>query len=262
MPPGRSALCDRRQQRGVDGAQDIGEQQVGRPDQRSQHRRHRPPEIDRPADAVPRRRSAPRPHWRRRRSRCRWRAAAPSCTAAMARMPLPLPRSSTSRPAGAAAPAAPARHGWNRARRCRMPISGSSTTVQVPGRSASAIQEGITVSRPKWRGPSPSRQRVDQSTDSSSRRASGDRVHLGAPADRSSASAPASSGAKVTSVPSSRSSTACPVRATSQAPMASRSRRRAVARRWPTSSCAERFLELGPEAGARLGGSPSSFASS
>ena len=168
-----------------------------------------------------------------------------------------------------AAAAAEVEHPIVRGRRCRsssvsaarvepcspLPnaLSGSSDDRSArAGVRRRSIQDGTTVRRPKRRGPSPSRQRVDQSTGSSGRRAVSTGDGSAEASAAISASAACSSSAKVTSVPSSRSSTAWPVRATSHAPTPPAARGRA-ARRSPTSSCAERFLELGPESGRSLG---------
>jgi hypothetical protein len=142
---------------------------------------------------------------------------APSFTAAIARMPLPLPRSSASWPGCSSSSS---RASAARVEPCSpLPkaLSGSRTTVYGSGWPASGTQEGTTVSLPKRRGPRPSRQRVDQSTGSNRRRRVSADGSTSDPSCVTSASALASSGAKVTSVPSSLSSTACPVRATSHA---------------------------------------------
>ena len=179
----------------------------------------------------------------------------------MARMPLPLPRSSTRSPGahppleqrerragGAVLPAAERRLGIEDHHRRR------------PGRSAprprtAPRQPAEPAGRRDRRASG-----VVQSTGSSRRRLGlGRGARRLRPARRSARRPLASSGAKVTSVPSSRSSTAWPVRATSHAPSRSRRSGGGLHVDGPPAHAPSASLSLDQNPGERLGGSPSSL---
>ena len=98
IPPGRSARDDRGQQRDVHRAEDVGEHQVGRAEQRRQIARVAVEELDLVARPRSARRSAPATGFASASISMPTARRAPSLTAAIARMPLPLPRSSTRSP--------------------------------------------------------------------------------------------------------------------------------------------------------------------
>ena len=147
-----------------------------------------------------------------------------------------------------------ARRGWSRARRCRTRSRDRGRPYGSSGSRASASQDGTTVSRPNCAGPAlaPARRPVHRSSQRAARRA----VFRRWPSSAIERVGRRSSAAKVTSVPSSRSSTACPVRATSHAPTAVAPLGRGPHVDRPPAHAPSASLSLDQKPGDRFGGSP------